>query len=285
MLSQLDLNKLLLAETQNSMLGAADMNIGADLLGPYVLFNNCKILAQLEKRLRKKKQFLDTPFQGVLCEYSDRYKRIFELAKTLPIEFLKTTKCKRRLSEDFNPFSGVVEYSFVKENFDWLLDHPPEEAYLKEFCSLLPLNFSIFHDLCHAVLSHLIRPSQKSKLDDYYFFIEALVMIQEEVVAFELGKNLMQTLAQTLTCYNATPNSHKLKKDFSRQLLLHLSQKSKFPAEITISWLAKSAPKIYPKKLVHCSPMQIELKNFTAYNLKSSDDILNLWQWSEKLFS
>lgn len=169
-------------------------------------FINARYLNNIELKLEKKKGKSPIPFFWSMSHLSPFYSYLFKTVKDLKIPLQLTPHNSLRLVTDFDPFSRVLNVpQFVKDDLSWCLQQPISNQLFSYYLCVFAYNFGVHHEALHLVFYKLIPPPKKKDLSEYLYFIEAMVMAHEFVIAYDLGPYVAKTLrglGVTYSSYN-----------------------------------------------------------------------------------
>lgn len=279
-----------------------------------------QFLTKLNQQLESNSSKLPFAFSTVLLNMSGRYQRIFAVAAGLKLPIQPIMMTRFQFLESFDPFSGYINYSNIKENLEWFVDRPADSLLVKDMMVLMHFNSGTHHDLLHSIFSILIAPASKQDLRDYYLFIEALSFIQEYYLSKDFGPHWSQVFSAMNITYRfydheAIDKQGSKKEVFLGLLLTHLASlhawtktkaKKKFPSNapfihgdklgfqsifherITQDWLKVFADRKYPAaytKRRSASPYaSLDLKSYRLDDLVNSPKELDkIWNWAKEL--
>lgn len=158
-------------------------------------FINTRYLNRIELGFQKKRGETPIPFFWTMSYLSPFYSYVFKKVDELKIPRQLTPYNSMRLVTGFNPFSRVLNIpQFVKDELSWCVQQPISNQLFSYYLCVFAYNFGVHHEALHLIFYKLIPPPKKKDLSEYLYFIEAMVMAYEVVVAFDLGPYVSKTL-------------------------------------------------------------------------------------------
>jgi len=128
----------------------------------------------------------------LLLRISASYRATRQYVSLLGIELVPQIRSVQRALTTFDMHTGRLGYSPIESELFWATEKPGDPKRLLHFQQLTHFNVPLFHDLNHLVLFRLIHPDPVARPTDqvirhYYSLIEALVIIRDLEIAYELG--------------------------------------------------------------------------------------------------
>lgn len=134
------------------------------------------------------------PFHSAQCQISPMYRNIFKLAKDLDLDFKTSLKSVSHSTFTFNPFSSTIETPCTEKEMKWLLSlEETNSQVFKQLDLLKDYNFSTVHETLHVIYSILIPPGEGDR-DEYFKFMESMVVIHEYPLSLEFGEGITDIL-------------------------------------------------------------------------------------------
>jgi hypothetical protein len=204
----------------------------AEELRAVLLLDQMRALMKHQSKLRPLKgELSDALFDRLMLRESRCYQVTRSIATQMGIDFDQKFRSGKNTFRAFDPALSTVAYSPIAQEVTWACrpNVLPTQAF-EELRLLFSHSNALYHDLNHAILYRLVRPTKVNvapeAIKNYFALIESLATMREIEFSRELGPSSVPLATAGVVYYwlidsEVIPESPATFKNFRRLLLFN----------------------------------------------------------------